>query len=245
MGKWQEYLETTKYMNLPESQQDKGEPQPPLQMPYDPSANLIQLPDGKDCPIDCLGFKKLVEARTSLRKYSQEALTLKELGYLLWATQGVKEVHKSKQFTLRTVPSAGARHPFETYVLINNVEGLVQGLYRYLALEHALILVNDDPSINKIITEGCFGQKQVANSAVTFCWAADIARTYWRYSERSYRYVLLDAGHVCQNLYLAAESIGSGVCAIAAFDDDGMDAALGLDGIHQFTVYIASLGKRA
>jgi len=245
MGAWKEYLDATKYANQPESPQKQGVVQPPLQMPFDPAARLISLPDPQDCPIDCLGFKKLVQTRTSLRKYSKEALTVHEMSYLLWATQGVKEVNEAKGFTLRTVPSAGARHPFETYLLINNVNGVEKGLYRYLALEHVLLLVSDDPSINQTITEGCLGQKQVANSAVTFCWVADMARTYWRYSERAYRYLLLDAGHVCQNLYLAAESIHCGVCAIAAYDDDLMDAALGLDGTHQFTAYIASLGKRA
>ncbi len=67
---------------------------------------------------------------------------------------------------------------------------------------------------------------------------------YWRYSERSYRYLHLDAGHVCQNLYLAAEAAGCGVCAIAAFDDDLLNKALDVDGESQFAIYAASLGKR-
>jgi SagB-type dehydrogenase family enzyme len=83
----------------------------------------------------------------------------------------------------------------------------------------------------------------VTTSAVTFIWAAVPYRTVWRYSERSYRYLYLDAGHVCQNLYLAAESIHCGVCAIGAFDDDGVDALLGFTPPESFVIYLASLGR--
>ena len=89
----------------------------------------------------------------------------------------------------------------------------------------------------------CLGQGMVTNSAVTFFWTAEIYRMEFRYAERSYRYIHLDAGHVCQNLYLAAESKGCGVCAIAAFDDDELNSALGFDGEKEFVVYIAALGK--
>jgi len=84
----------------------------------------------------------------------------------------------------------------------------------------------------------------VANCAVTFIWAADFYRMSWRYGERGLRYIYIDAGHVCQNLYLAAEAINSGVCAIGAYEDDIINEILGLDGENQFTVYVATLGKR-
>ncbi len=170
-------------------------------------------------------------------------LTLEELTYLLWLTQGVKEIVTPKH-TLRTVPSAGARHAFETYLLINQVEGLKPGLYRYLALENELYPLNLDLEINQKITTACEDQQQVCTSAVTFIWVAIKARMYWRYGERGYRYLFLDAGHICQNLYLAAEAIDCGVCAIAAFDDDQLNNVLGLDGVERFAVYLGSLGKK-
>ena len=244
MSTWKDYLEASKYQNLPDSPQKQKLPQPPLQIPYDTRLPLIDLPFPMDCPIEALDFKALLERRESVRKYSDQSLTLLELSYLLWATQGIKELNEAKGFTRRIVPSAGARHPFETFLLINKVGGLKMGLYRYLAIENKLIQLKDDPEINTHITHGCLEQKQVKTSAVTFCWVADMARTYWRYSERAYRYILLDAGHVCQNLYLAAESVNCGVCAIAAYDDDLMNTALGVDGANQFTAYIASLGKK-
>jgi len=243
MVTWKDYFEASKYQNMDETQQEKGLPQPPLEMAYDPKAALISLPDPTSCSLVASDFLAIVESRESRRKYTDEALSLVELSYLLWTTQGVKSVNETQTFTKRLVPSAGARHPFETYLLINRVEGIEPGLYRYLALEHKLLLVNAAEDINQKITEASLKQKQVQNSAVTFCWVADIARTYWRYNERSFRYIMLDAGHVCQNLYLAAETIHCGVCAIAAYDDDLMNNALGVDGEHQFTAYLASLGK--
>jgi len=244
MSTWKDYFEASKYQNMPDSQQKMGLPQPPLQMIYSPAAQLINLPDPCECVIAEMDFKTILEKRESLRKYAEIDLSLSELSYLLWATQGVKELNEAKGFTRRTVPSAGARHPFETYLLVNHVQGLEKGLYRYLALEHKLLLLDASADINQKITDACLKQKHVQTSAVTFCWVADIARTYWRYSERAFRYILLDAGHVCQNLYLAAETIHCGVCAIAAYDDDLMNAAVGLDGSNQLTAYIATLGKR-
>lgn len=244
MNTWKDYFEASKYQNMPDSQQKMGLPQPPLQMAYNPDGQLISLPDPKEYTLAESDFRNILENRESRRQYAAKEISLTELSYLLWATQGVKEINEAKTFTRRTVPSAGARHPFETYLLINRVQGLAQGLYRYLALEHKLLLLDASTDVNQKITDACLKQKHVQTSAVTFCWVADIARTYWRYGERSFRYILLDAGHVCQNLYLAAETIRCGACAIAAYDDDLINAALGVDGTHQFTAYIATLGKR-
>jgi SagB-type dehydrogenase family enzyme len=128
--------------------------------------------------------------------------------------------------------------------LINRVAGLTPGLYRFLASEHALILANDADGIADVLVNACFRQKMVGTAAVSFFWAAVIDRMFWRYDERGYRYLHLDAGHVCQNLYLAGEAIGCGTCAIAAFDDDLLNDALALDGKEMFAVYAASLGKK-
>ena len=238
-----EFVEMTKYRNLEPSPQSQGAPLPPLQTPLPESARLIDLPAGNAFDPGLLDFKSLVENRETLRKYTDSPLSLEELAYLLWGTQGVKSVTE-KPVSKRTVPSAGSRHAFETYLLINNVEGLEPGLYRYLALEHKLAKLEAPEDINTILTEACLKQPHVKNSAVTFFWAAVPLRMTWRYCQRGYRYLYLDAGHVCQNLYLLAESIRCGVCAIAAYDDDLVNQALGLDGEEQFAIYIATLGRR-
>ncbi|MFW5913482.1 MAG: SagB/ThcOx family dehydrogenase, partial [Bacillota bacterium] len=127
--------------------------------------------------------------------------------------------------------------------LVNNVEGLKRGLYRYLALEHKLQKLEASPDITQKIRRACLKQPQIEEAGVVFLWIADAYRTTYRYGERGYRYIFLDAGHVAQNLYLVAEQIGCGVCAIAAYDDDRLNTLLGLDGEAQFTAYVASLGK--
>jgi SagB-type dehydrogenase family enzyme len=121
---------------------------------------------------------------------------------------------------------------------------LAPGLYRFAASEHALVNLEFAADINEQVTHACTDQNQVRTSAATFIWVAVTERMIWRYSQRGYRYLHLDAGHVCQNLYLAAEQIGCGVCAIAAFDDDLLNATLNLDGEKLFAIYVASLGKR-
>jgi SagB-type dehydrogenase family enzyme len=161
---------------------------------------------------------------------------------LLWCIQGVKHV-EGGYATRRTVPSAGARHALETYLLVNRVTGLKPGLYRFLALEHKLLVHDLGPGVDERVMQGCLGQRMVLASAVTYLWVAVPYRMTWRYGQRGYRYLHLDAGHVCQNLYLAAQSVGCGACAIAAFSDQDLSRALGIDGESQFVIYIATLGK--
>lgn len=104
--------------------------------------------------------------------------------------------------------------------------------------------VNIENDIAEKVTQSCGNQIFVKNSTVTFIWSTAVYRMKWRYGERGYRYVHLDAGHVCQNLYLASQSIDSGVCAIPAFDDDEINKLIGLDGEQQFVIYLATVGKK-
>jgi SagB-type dehydrogenase family enzyme len=236
-------MEQTRYSHLSPSGQVEQLPQPPLELPLPAGVSLIPLPKPADFQIASIDLRSAIEKRRSLRQYAEKALRLDELAFLLWCTQGVKEV-SHRGFTLRTVPSAGARHAFETILLVNQVEGIEPGLYRYASLEHALLDLEGGQNINERLTRACLHQNQVHTSAVTFFWVAVVDRMAWRYSERSYRYLHLDAGHVCQNLYLAAEAMDCGVCAIAAFDDEQVNQALKIDGVNQFAIYIASLGKK-
>ncbi len=238
-----DFMRATYPENTSEPPQDQGVAQPPLELPLPEGAALIALPAPTSLEIPALDLRQAIERRRSLRRYKDQPLTLEELSYLLWLTQGVKEVSK-RPVTLRTVPSAGARHAFETILLVNNVAGLAAGLYRFAACQHALVRLPAPEDIREQVTHGCWDQKQVANSAVTFAWVAVAERMTWRYTERGYRYLHLDAGHVCQNLYLAAEAVGCGVCAIAAYDDTLLNSTLGLDGEKLFVIYLASVGKR-
>lgn len=237
------FWKLTQNQYLPESPQRLGIPQPPLEMEYDLAAPLVELPEITNVPKPATSLWEAIDRRITVRRYSEASISLDELSLLLWVTQGVKQV-TTRPATSRTVPSAGARHAFETFLLVNRVAGLEPGIYRYIALEHALLPFDLSADTNQRITEASKNQQHVANSAVTFLWAAVTERMTWRYPERGFRYMLLDAGHVCQNLYLAAEGIGCGVCAIAAYDDELLNRAVKLDGEQNFVCYAASLGKR-
>jgi SagB-type dehydrogenase family enzyme len=234
----------TRYANISPSPQNSGTvPQPPLELPLTEGAALIPLPRPADFSVPAMDLRAAIEARRTIRAYSETPLSLEELSYLLWVSQGVKRI-SSRPSTARTVPSAGARHAFETYLLVNRVEGLDAGLYRYAAIENSLLRLEAPADIAERIAHDCLEQAQITNSAATFIWAAVLERMYWRYVERGYRYLHLDAGHVCQNLALGAEQLGCGICPIAAFNDELLNATLGLDGEDMFVVYLASLGKK-
>jgi SagB-type dehydrogenase family enzyme len=228
-GIGREFIEKSKYKYLEKSDQSKGIPQPPLEQEPAIGEKIIEIPDPKAANLGYVNFRDILENRRSVRT--------------LWSCQGVKRT-AGKTATYRTVPSAGARHPFETYILVNRVETLEPGLYKFFAIDHKLIEVNLEEDLADKIADACYNQNFVKTCAATFIFTAVTQRTYWRYGERGYRYMHLDAGHICQNLYLAAESIGGGACAIGAFYDDELNSILELDGVEQFTIYVTTIGKK-
>ncbi len=238
-----QFMQATRVSRLEPSEQSRGLPQPPLELPYDGPGPRIDLPRPGALPLGRVDLIDVINARRSRRHYSPDPISLEELSFLLWCTQGVEEI-TSRPATLRPVPSAGARHAFETLLLVNRVAGLEPGLYRFIATTHQLGPLQTAPDPTGRLTAACRRQQMVPASAVTFIWVAVLARMRWRYGERGYRYLLLDAGHVCQNLYLAAEAIGGHACALGGFDDEALNRELGLDGEELFAVYLGALGKR-
>lgn len=200
-----------------------------------PSARLWDKIPGMDLSL-------AIKTRKSRRAYAQESLSLDELAYLLWSTQGVRG-KPTQGHAYRTVPSAGCRHAFETYLAVLNVEGLKPGIYRYLPLNHGLLFEFAVEDLALRIVEACFDQPYPGKAAVTFIWAAVPNRMEWRYGLAAHKVILLDAGHVCQNLYLACEAIEAGTCAIAAYNQEELDELLGLDGEDEFAIYLAPVGK--
>ncbi len=222
--------------------QSRGLPAPPVQKPCPEDRVRIPLPEpGLGDPVT---VGQAIGRRCSHRRFLEDPLTLQELSFLLWATQGVRR-RVSGATTLRTVPSAGARHAFETYLAVQRVQDLEPGIYRYLPLEHAIVLERQPPDLPVALSVGSLGQSWIAGAAVTFCWSTIPERMEWRYDLAAHRVIAMDAGHVCQNLYLACEAVGAGTCAIAAYDQRAMDDLLGIDGQDEFTVYLAPVGKVA
>lgn len=223
-----------------ERDQKAGVPPPPLQKPWPQNALLIDLVAPEGISVGRMPLIDAINQRRSRRQFTDEPLTLEELSFLLWATQGVRKVTEDGVSTLRAVPSAGARHPFETYLIVKRVDGLQPGLYRYLALEHKLCLLCPWDELTARLDDDLWFQK---SEAVLFIWTVIPYRAEWRYSILSHKMIALDAGHLCQNLYLASEAVGAGTCAIGAYWQDEMDTLLGVDGVEEFTVYVARVGK--
>ncbi len=227
-----------------ESDQRKGIAPPPLQKPYPEDADLIDLVHPGKINIGQIPLSQAIDKRKSRRKFSQTPLSMEELSFLLWSTQGVQDVEKNQVWTKRTVPSGGARQPFETYLIINWVEGLEPGIYRYIPIEHKLLQIQlAEPDQQEKVKEASLGQGFVGQCAVTFVWAAIPYRAEWRYRLISHKNIGIEAGHICQNLYLACEAIDAGTCAIAAYNQKLMDEIIGVDGEDEFTVYLSPVGK--
>ena len=240
------FLKDTVRQQIDFSQTDQSRrlPAPPIQKPCPADVPKIDLPVGKDALVK-LGRLPVGEAiafRESVRNYKSDSLTLEELAALLWATQGVRCV-VSPETALRSVPSAGARHSFETYLVVNHVKNLPVGLYRYLPFDEKLAQLNLDDQIGRKAAEACFGQNFIADSAVTFFWTVIPSRMEWRYDLAAHKVIAIDAGHVGQNLYLACQSIDAGCCAVAAYNQNACDELLDVDGEEEFTIYLAAAGK--
>lgn len=229
-------------VNFWSTQQSEGIQSPAVQKPVLPDSRIIKLPNQEAWSIPDFDLKAAIAGRQSHRRFKEEPLSLDELAFLLWATQGVRKI-VNDAVILRTVPSAGCRHPFETYLAVLRIDGLQNGIYRYLPLDHALVFEKVVDNLSTHLTAATRGQSFTGQAAVTFFWTVKPSRTEWRYAEASYKVIALDAGHVCQNLYLACEAISAGTCAIAAYNQTLADDLLGVDGDEEFTVYIAPVGK--
>lgn len=240
-----EYLRDTirKHIDFTMTDQSRRVPMPPVQKPATPGALLVDLPrPGQWQGVGTVDLAVAMARRQSRRVYQPEPLSLDELAFLLWATQGVRG-RRADGPLLRTVPSAGCRHTFETYVGALRVAGLEQGIYRYLPTSHQLVLERSPEGLADRLAAAAMDQPMAGKAAATFVWTTIPYRMEWRYGAASHKVIALDAGHVCQNLYLACEAIGCGTCAIAAYDQEAMDALLGLDGQDEFAVYLAPVGR--
>jgi SagB-type dehydrogenase family enzyme len=231
-------------VDFSQTDQNRRMPPPPIEKPYAADTKRIDLPRIEQLKeTGNIDLKTAIAKRESCRVYGNEPITLEELSFLLWATQGVK-LKLDAGHALRTVPSAGCRHAFETYLCVLNVTGLEKGIYRYLPLEHQLLFEFEVESLERKIVSAALGQPYPGYAPVTFIWTVIPFRMEWRYGLAAHKVIALDAGHVCQNLYLACEAIGAGTCAIAAYDQTEMDMLLNVDGDDEFTIYLASVGHK-
>ncbi len=224
------------------SDQMKGIKAPAKHYVATTGATCIDLPLATSATITNNDVYACISERQSRRAFNDQALSMEQLAWLLWATQGVRKNPENAPWQMKTVPSAGARHPFETYLAINHVVGIKPGLYRYLPFTHQLELMFTDDQQKENMAYNANGQKFAGDCAICFIWTALPYRTEWRYMLESKKCILIDVGHVGQNLYTACESIGAGTCAIAAYRQDAIDKWLRLDTANEFVVYLSPVG---
>jgi SagB-type dehydrogenase family enzyme len=201
-----------------------------------------------DNVIESQSLLKILNHRRSIRQYDTLALNDHQLAYLLWASTGISREVGNFQF--RTAPSAGALYPIETYLCINEPIIALQmemqivipkGIYHYNILNHTLeqLLEGD---YHSQIAYAALDQQIAALAPVVFIWTAIFQRSKWKYKQRAYRYIFLDAGHIAAHLSLAATDIDLGTCQIAAFYDEEINSLLNIDGIEESGIYLSVLG---
>jgi len=203
-----------------------------------PGSRKIGLPahDARgSAPLD-----QVLRKRKSIRDFIRDPLTTEQLSFLLWASTGIHR--REMGYSFRTAPSAGALYPIETYVAVNNIEGLDAGVYHYSIKDHSLEELQTG-SFGDKLAAAALGQRMCAEAAAVFVWTAIFRRTNWKYGQRGYRYIYLDAGHIAENLALASTALELGSCEIGALFDDEVNKIIGVGGIEESVVCMCAVGR--
>jgi len=206
---------------------------------YPNSLDIIKLPDPKFN--NAISFWEVITNRKSIRNFASSPISTMDLSLLLYGMMGL--TRKFPNFAYRTTPSAGGLYPIETYPVINNVSNIEQGIYHYNVAKHELELLKKG-DFRTEVAKGCLDQKMAYNSCVNFIWTAIIQRSQWKYLQRCYRYIYMDAGHIGQNFYLVAEALNLGACTIGAIYDEELNHILDIDGTKETSIYVGVLGKK-
>ncbi len=205
-----------------------------------PGARIVALPEPS--LEGGLPTARAIATRRSTRSYSGQPMSLDELSRFLFLTSGISADRFGN--ARRTAPSSGALYPIEVYPIVHNVDGVERGVYHYAYREHALELVRTEDMRSRVVEQG-LGQEFLGQCGAVLFVTMILQRMRPKYQDRSYRYGLLEAGHVGENAYLAATEMGLGACGIGAFMDDAMNEMLGVDGVEEAVVYMLAVGHPA
>jgi len=231
------FQEETKYYRdqIPEISPDRSiRPDPYKEYPGHKRISLYHPDD-----ITRMTFTEALKRRRSIRSYSHTPVSMEQLSYLLWASNGLQG---ERGITgPRTAPSAGALYPIETYVIVNRVEGIEPGIYHYAVRRHQLEEIKTG-SFGRELALAAMEQRMCMEAAAVFAWTAVFARAEWRYGDRAYRYIYMDAGHIAENLALAIAALGLAGCQIGALYDNEVNGILGIDGKEESIVYMSTVG---
>jgi SagB-type dehydrogenase family enzyme len=235
-----EFQQQTKYqMGVKREEVVRRGLRPELYKTY-PDSVKVSLPMFE--PERLMTLDQILSDRKSIRSYKPKPLSLGQLSYLLWASAGIQRSEQGYEF--RTAPSAGALYPIETYIVANDVSDLEPGVYHYGLRNHELERIKAG-DLREPIAAAALGQTTCAKAPVVFAWTAIFARTTCKYGQRAYRYIYLDAGHIAENLALAAVSLDLGTCQIGALFDDEVNKLLGVDGVKESIAYMSVVGVPA
>ncbi|MBN1212024.1 MAG: SagB/ThcOx family dehydrogenase [candidate division Zixibacteria bacterium] len=184
-------------------------------------------------------LEQVIRARKSVRTFSDRTVGFEHLAQLLLSADGL--THQLSQYDLRAAPSGGALYPIEIYVIITNVEGLDMGLYHFRVADSSLELVKAG-HFNKEIHEAANEQSAVGNSPLTVILTSRFERSTRKYADRGYRYIYMEAGAICENIYLQVTSLGMGTVAVGAFNDRWLNELLEIDGAEEAALLIMPVG---
>jgi SagB-type dehydrogenase family enzyme len=232
-----QYLRETRYTRRSMVERARAYPRAPLYKEYPDATQRLSLdPESGRGDAD---LWQAVAARRSQRDYRDRPLTQAELAALLWATQGITGTMAGYHF--RASPSAGALYPVETYIAVHRIEGVTPGIWHFQVLAFALELVAAGDFRQPLVNAG-LSQSFLGEAGAVFIWTGVLNRARWKYRERAVRYLFLDAGHICQNLMLAATALNLGVCPVGAFFDEEVERIAQVDESEEVALYLAAVG---
>jgi SagB-type dehydrogenase family enzyme len=176
-----------------------------------------------------LTVAEAIQQRRTIRRFAQKPLSQEQVGQLLWAAYGITDARG-----LRSAPSAGALYPLDVYLVVGErqVRDLAAGVYHYRPESHALA-ARGRGDRRPAVARSCLHQQWLAEAPILLIITGEYRRCQVKYGQRGVRYTLLEAGHVGQNIFLQAESLGLGAGIVGAFEDDGLAQALGLPPAHE------------
>lgn len=213
----------------------RPQPSPYKRYPGAPAVPLPPVPEPGGLPLEVA-----IARRRSVREYADRPLTLEELSRLLHYSGGITD-RRDPTLAFRSVPSSGALYPIEVYPVVFDVAGIEPGVYHHDVQEHRLELLRPG-DFRQAVFQAAISQEMLLRASLALVLTGIHARVQWKYLDRSYRYLMLEAGHLGQNVYLAATSLGLAPCGIGAFFDDDLNRLLDVDGRDEATVYLLAIG---
>lgn len=199
-----------------------------------------------DIPPEAEEFHELTRLRRSTPVFSFDPLPLGQLAAALemtFASKGLDRAYQRRDIPRRVFPSAGGLQSLDIHVLVNNVAGLERGHYEYDPLDHSLVLA-ESGDFRAPVVEASFATNWLMHAQAVIALVGNYERVAWKYGTRGYRYMAMDAGVACGQLYLAAASLNLAVNAVAAFQDDATNRLLRVNGRDQFTQLLITLGNK-